>query len=310
MTSNIYVFNQYYLTFIKTIKKNAKNSKDTNAKNIIKSIRLEYNTFNNNSDEYINYFKSNFDNNSIQELKLNENFNEWIEKNNTKYLIKDIELEKINKIIKKKEILTQFLLIFSLFVDDQLNENEIKIIMEKLKGNDNDDNLPQRHKDLINKITKLNIKNSTGFSIEEIEDTSIGKLAKEIVNEIDLDKVKSSIENDGDILGALGNPDNGIGNLISDVSQKMASKLKNGDIKQENLLNDAIKMAGKLPGLGGSNSNGNEPDIGNIMKMMSSMMGNNNMGGNINKGKMKNMQKKMETKSRLKKKLDDKNKET
>lgn len=308
MTSNIYVFNQYFLTFIKTIKKNAKNSNNSNAKNIIKNIRNEYNTFNNNSNEYITFFKSNFDNDSIEELKLTDNIDEWIQKNNTKSIIKNIELENINKIIKKTEILKQFLLIFSLFIDDELNENEIKIIMEKLKGSDNDNNLPDRHKNLVIKISKLNIKNSTGFSLEEIEDTSIGKLAKEIVNEIDLDKVKNSIEKDGDILGALGNPDNGIGNLISDVSQKMASKLKNGDIKQENLLNDAIKMAGKLPGLGGNNQNNNEPDFGNIMKMMSSMMGNNNLGMNLNKGKMKNMQKKMETKSRLKKKLDDKNK--
>ena len=73
-------------------------------------------------------------------------------------------------------------------------------------------------------------------------------------------------------------------------------------------ITDNLSVGPKISGLSQSirYSNGNEPDIGNIMKMMSSMMGNNNMGGN--KGKMKNMQKKMETKNRLKKKLDDKNK--
>ena len=40
MTSNIYVFNQYFLTFIKTVKKSAKSIKERNstAREILKKI--------------------------------------------------------------------------------------------------------------------------------------------------------------------------------------------------------------------------------------------------------------------------------
>ena len=83
----------------------------------------------------------------------------------------------------------------------------------------------------------------------------------------------------------------------------MASKLKNGEIKQDALLKDALSMAGKLPGMSGGGGGG-EPDLGNIMKMMSGLMG----GGGGVPGKARSMQRKMDQKSRMKKKLDEKNK--
>ena len=137
--------------------------------------------------------------------------------------------------------------------------------------------------------------------MEDIEDTSIGKLAKEIMEDVDIEKVKKSINTEGDILGALSDPDNGIGNLIADVSQKMATKLKSGELKQDALLKDALSMASKLPGMSGGG--GGAPDIGNIMKMMSGMMGGGNMPSS------RSVQRKMDKKTKLKKKLDSKNKE-
>ena len=122
------------------------------------------------------------------------------------------------------------------------------------------------------------------------------------MEDVDIEKVKKSINTEGDILGALSDPDNGIGNLIADVSQKMATKLKSGELKQDALLKDALNMAGKLPGMNGGGG-GNGPDIGNIMKMMSGMMGGANMPSS------RSMQRKMDKKSKLKKKLDSKNKE-
>ena len=139
--------------------------------------------------------------------------------------------------------------------------------------------------------------------MEDIEDTSIGKLAKEIMEDVDIEKVKKSINTEGDILGALSDPDNGIGNLISDVSQKMATKLKSGELKQDALLKDALSMAGKLPGMSGGGGGDGAPDIGNIMKMMSGMMGGGNMPSS------RSVQRKMDKKTKLKKKLDSKNKE-
>ena len=175
--------------------------------------------------------------------------------------------------------------------------------MEKLKGTSTieDDLIPQKYRKIVNRIGELAIENKTGFTMEDIEDTSIGKLAKEIMEDVDIEKVKKSINTEGDILGALSDPDNGIGNLIADVSQKMATKLKSGELKQDALLKDALNMAGKLPGMNGGGSDG--PDIGNIMKMMSGMMGGANMPSS------RSVQRKMDKKSKLKKKVDSKNKE-
>ena len=175
--------------------------------------------------------------------------------------------------------------------------------MEKLKGVTIEDSLiPEKYRKIVNRIAELAIENKTGFSMEDIEDTSIGKLAKEIMEDVDIEKVKKSINTEGDILGALSDPDNGIGNLISDVSQKMATKLKSGELKQDALLKDALNMAGKLPGMN-NNGNNTTPDIGNIMKMMSGMMGGGNMPSS------RSVQRKMDKKTKLKKKLDIKNKE-
>lgn len=316
MITNVYVFNQYFLSFVKSIKKGAKSIKEKSsiARDILKNINLHYNTFDNQSNDYIELFNNNFDNDVLDQLvsidisEDKSDLNKWIENNEDKILIKNTTLKSVAKVCKKRETLQQFLLIFYLFRDSELTETDIKNIMEKLKGVSANDELPERHKAKIELICQLNLKNNTGFTMKDIEDTTIGKLAKDIVGELDLDKMKNSIKQDGDLLGALGDPENGIGNLISDVSQKMANKLKNGEVKQDALLKDALNMAGKLPGLSGANGgggggDGSTPDLGNIMKMMSSMMGGNM---NVPNGKMKNLKKKMDQQTRMKNKLNKK----
>ena len=319
MTTNVYVFNQYFLSFVKSIKKSAKAIKEKSsvAREILKNINLHYNTFDNQSNDYVELFNKNFNDDTLDQLlsidvsEDTSSLTSWIETNNDKILIKNTTLKSITKISKKKEALQQFLLIFYLFRDSELSELEIKNIMEKLKGINASDEIPERHQAKVELICQLNLKNNTGFSMKDIEDTTIGKLAKDIIGELDLDKMKNSIKQDGDLLGALGDPENGIGNLISDVSQKMANKLKNGEVKQDALLKDALSMAGKLPGLSGANTgsdeSGSTPDIGNIMKMMSSMMGGNM---NVPNGKMKNLKKKMDQQTRMKNKLNKKKEDT
>jgi hypothetical protein len=128
-----------------------------------------------------------------------------------------------------------------------------------------------------------NIKDKAGIDMKFIEDTSIGKLAKEILDDVDIGKLQKSMGENGDILKAIGDPDSGFANIISSVSQKMASKISNGELKQDNLIQDAMKFASVMPGMFGNTggkSQGSTPDIGNIMSMMSAMMGND--GNNMN----------------------------
>tara|TARA_Y100000389_G_scaffold96844_1_gene93621 strand:- start:721 stop:1644 length:924 start_codon:yes stop_codon:yes gene_type:complete len=304
-----YVFNQYFLTFIKTVKKNARPLKEKKAvaRETLQKIHAFYNTFDNKSTEYLTNYSTvftDFITNPLVDCNKDE-INKWFDDNEHLHILQNIPLKNIRTILKKTTILHQFILIFHLFKNTDLTENDIKHIMEKFKGitSIEDNKIPEKYHKVVNKISELAIENKTGFSMEDIEDTSIGKLAKEIMEDVDIEKVKKSINSEGDILGALSDPDNGIGTLISDVSQKMATKLKSGELKQDALLKDALSMAGKLPGMGSGNTNNGSPDIGNIMKMMSGMMGGGNMASS------RSVQRKMDKKSKLKKKLDSKNKE-
>lgn len=304
-----YVFNQYFLTFIKTVKKNARPLKEKKAyaRDTLNKIHAFYNTFDNKSNDYLNNYSTiftDFITNTLVDCNKDE-IEKWFEDNQDLNILQNITLKNVKSILKKTTILHQFILIFHLFKNTDLTEDNIKNIMEKLKGTTiEDDLIPEKYRKVVNRIAELAIENKTGFSMEDIEDTSIGKLAKEIMEDVDIEKVKKSINTEGDILGALSDPDNGIGNLISDVSQKMATKLKSGELKQDALLKDALSMAGKLPGMSGGGGGGDgAPDIGNIMKMMSGMMGGGNMPSS------RSVQRKMDKKTKLKKKLDSKNKE-
>jgi hypothetical protein len=66
----------------------------------------------------------------------------------------------------------------------------------------------------------------------------------------------------------------------------MANKISNGELKQENLIQDAMKFASTMPGLfgaagaaGGNGGNNSNPDMAGMMNMMASMMGNGGMAG-------------------------------
>jgi hypothetical protein len=114
----------------------------------------------------------------------------------------------------------------------------------------------------------------------------------------------------------------------------MATKISNGELKQEGLLQDAMKFASVMPGLFGAGAGGgaggggggskNQPDMSSMMKMMSAMMSNkegmeafsnmmNPKGGKQKDTRAtinKNALKKSVTINRLKSKLDKRNKET
>ena len=131
---------------------------------------------------------------------------------------------------------------------------------------------------LINELKNKNIKEKSNMNMAGMEDTMLGKLASEILEDVDVDKLQKSIGEKGDILKAIGDPDSGFSDLISNVSRKMATKLSNGELKQETLLQDAMKFASVMPGLfggggpGGPGVGNKQADMSNMMNMMSNMM--------------------------------------
>ena len=194
-----------------------------------------------------------------------------------------------------------------------MSDDDVKLYLSVLQDTKNEISLDtisnELHRKVIARLNELKTKKSketSGIDMSQMEGTMLGKLAKEILEDVDVEKLQKSIGENGDILKAIGDPDSGFSELISNVSRKMANKISTGELKQENLLQDAIKFASAMPGgiFGNSNQGqgqgqgtskntggGGQPDISSMMNMMNSMMNNKegmdmfkNMMGNMNQG--------------------------
>ena len=366
--SNQYVFNQYYIDFIKRLKQAAKKMKEDNsddnetdsevsednylfAKTIIKTIKANYTTFDKSSDEYIKYintlpetFWTSYA--DAEESKIDEWFD--LEEVGGVEIFTNISVKQIQRLINDNFLCHHFLTVFYLFKNDLSDEEVkkyIKIFQESseelLNEIENEGNKKMIAR--LNSLKTKNIKDKTNLNMAGMEDTMLGKLAKEILEDVDIDKLQKSIGDNGDILKAIGDPNSGFSDLISNVSRKMATKISNGELKQENLLQDAMKFASIMPGMFGNQSGGpggpsgmpgaagagaaggaggSGPDMAAMMKMMGAMMNNKEgmeaFGNMMNpKGKKKdtrttfnkNAYRKSMAINRLKTKLDRKQKD-
>ena len=297
--SNQFVFNQYYIDFIKRLKQASKKIKEEGkenekyelAKEVMKSIKNNYVTLDKSSDEYVLYINKlpeDFWSSYVEATC--DNIGEWFDKENVKdvELYQNITITNIRKVINDDFLCNHFLTVFYLFKSELSEENVkkyVSILQESFKLELYDELDNEEHKNILtrlNEIKKRNIKEKTGVNMAGMEDTTLGKLAKEILEDVDVDKLQQSLGDKGDLLKAIGDPDSGFSDLISNVSRKMATKISTGELKQENLLQDAMKFASTMPGLfgganpggsGGGNSN-NQQDMANMMNMMNNMMNN------------------------------------
>jgi hypothetical protein len=324
--SNQFIFNQYYIDLIKRIKTSAKNMRDNDkdddrafGKSILKAIKDNYITLDKSSDEYIIYVKTipedfwasyvNIDDISVSD--------DWFLADDVKdvCIYKNISISSIRKLVNDDYLCHHFFSVFYLFMNE-LSDDDVKMYLSVLQDTKNeigfDKITNEAHKKLIERLNEMkskktnDTKNPSGIDMSQMEGTMLGKLAKEILEDVDVEKLQKSIGENGDILKAIGNPDSGFSELISNVSRKMANKISTGELKQENLLQDAIKFASAMPGglfgaagaannqgvnKGGAGGGANQPDIASMMDMMNSMMNNKegmdmfkNMMGNMNGG--------------------------
>ena len=336
--SKQFIFNQYYIDLIKRIKTSAKKMKESEAseatdgadesdnafgKTILKAIRENYTTLDKSSDEYTIYMKTipeDFWASYIGIDDIGAAGADWFLADDVKdvCIYKGITVSSIRKLMKDDYMCHHFFSVFYLFLNE-LSDDDVKVYLSVLQDTKNEIGLDvitnESHKKLIARLNELKTKkqkDTTGFNMSGMEDTMLGKLAKEILEDVDVEKLQKSIGDNGDILKAIGDPDSGFSELISNVSRKMASKISSGELKQENLLQDAIKFASAMPGgifgnqggagaagaagagatgaskQGGGGGSGNQPDMASMMNMMSSMM-NNKEGMDMFKNMMGNM---------------------
>lgn len=165
--------------------------------------------------------------------------------------------------------------------------------------------------------------------LQSIENSKIADLAKEISKEIDISNI--SIEKPEDVakLMDFSGSNNFIGNIVSKVSTKLTEKISSGEIKQEDLLSEAMSMMSMLNGgAGGAGGPGGMGGIADILKGMGGLGGLGSMMNNPMMSEMMKMAKKgkvatkntggtrrssgnsgnppVSTRDRLRKKLEDK----
>lgn len=298
-----FVFNQYYIDLIKRLKSSAKKYKDANelekielGRKVSKAIRENYVTLDKSSDEYVKYVNDTITPefwSTYLELEDISNANGWFGHDDIKdvQVFENITLENIRKLLNDDYLCHHFLTVLYIF-KNEMSDDDIKTVIIVLQGTDKEitiDNVNNdEHKKLLQRLNDMKvkrIKDKSGIDMKGIEDTTLGKLAKEILEDVDVDKIQKSIGENGDVLKAIGDPDSGFTELITNVSRKMANKISSGELKQETLLQDALKFASVMPGLfGNAANNGNAgngpkggngmPDMSAMMNMMSSMMGN------------------------------------
>jgi hypothetical protein len=113
-------------------------------------------------------------------------------------------------------------------------------------------------------------------------DGKIGKLAKELAEELTDDFMglldederadMKNVKNTGDVLKKLMKNPAKIMNLMKSVGNKLNTKMKSGDISQEEIMKEASEMIGKMKDMGGDSGDMNEM-LKNLMKNMGGLGG-------------------------------------
>ncbi len=321
MSSSTIIFNQYYydlLTKIRTIAKKHKEHSST-AKKILEVVKENYKEFDKSSDDYVKFLNENCNDDFWKSyLDVNkEDCDEWLKKDDVKSisLFKEITIGDITKLLRDNFMCHHYLSVFYIF-KNEMNDESATTILKILQAFDEE--FEMENADFKKVIERLNsiktdkVKEGASFDgMDNLKDTTIGKIAKEIIQDVNIDKLKQSISNnEGDIFKALANPENGLGELFTTVGTKVTDKISSGELNQDAIMKDAMKFASYLPSMfgkggGAGGEDGSSFNMADMMKMMSAM---NGMGGGgpkrgtkagINKQGLRNLAKRQELQKKL-----------
>ena len=315
MASSIVIFNQYYyelLTKIRTIAKKHKDNSSTASK-VLDVMKDNYKEFDKTSVEYVEFLNANcndeFWKSYIDVEK--DNCDDWLKKDEVKKvnLFKEITIGEIAKLLRDNFLCHHFLSVFYIY-KNEMSDDSASTILKILQTFSDDFELENDdYKKIINRLNNMKtdkVKENTAFEgMGELKETTIGKIAKEIIDDVNIDKFKQTMTEEGDILKALANPENGLGELFSKVGNKVSDKISSGELNQDAIMKDAMKFASMLPSMFGNNGGGGGNGDFNMADMMR-MMGAMNGGGGGKKSKTainKNGLKALAKKAELQKKL-------
>ena len=162
---------------------------------------------------------------------------------------------------------------------DNLNFNDLSEQIDNTINNMSGNNLPDSNK--INDAMK------------GILGGKLGDLAKEIV-----DESNTNIKSEDDLNSLMKDPTK-LMSLVKNVGEKLDTKIKNGDINENELMSEATDLLGKMNDI---------PGFGSIKDMMTNLgLNMNNINTSASENKMKQQTSKNKTKERLQNKLKKKN---
>lgn len=235
---NDLIINQFYEYLEKFLMELSKSSKK-----LKKVIEDKYKNI--NDPKYIDLIKTNIYTHKTQFLGKEEELDSFFE-NNSIELLEDINISSIWSKSDKdnKNAIVQYLKVFVFMFETTKNtdlkggnssDNEETMSNEE---NDSDEDNDEIFEEMLKKSLLDDKDNMKSFyeSIED-KDNSIVGLAQNIANEL---------KNDSD--GGLENMMNmfkggdGLNNLVNKITNKLDSKMKSGELNQQQLLNDAQKM--------------------------------------------------------------------
>lgn len=131
----VYVFNQYYIDFLKKIKTYAKEYKESkkDARDILRSIRNNFTSMDKMSETYFEYINNS---NILQKFREQENKLELNEEIKDEMLYKNIKISQILSVIKNPYILTHFLCLLDIFTTNDIDTEKIVSIIKMLNNKD------------------------------------------------------------------------------------------------------------------------------------------------------------------------------
>lgn len=307
--STVFYFNQYYWDLCKKLKSAAKAAENNHVR---KAIRASYASIDMNDVTHIESFIARDGASEFMECYAKGDTCEELDDLITSCpleLYTGIQIKEISKLIEVF-VIHQYLTVFIVLskLRARITKEQAGTLVHKLKllyspSREIEENVDELKSLLDNdegcykmimRLRGYGMKQEKDIfeGFKDLETTSIGQLAREIVNELDLDDISKSMEG-GDIFAAM-QKDNGLGKLISTVGSKIQNKLASGELNQEALMKDALSLAAKLPqmmpgGLGGLGSMGNAGmgDLGAMMsnlQQMTSALGLGGAGGGVGRG--------------------------
>lgn len=229
-------FNTFFISLLRDLKQ-----MNDEFRNIVKK---HYKMIDKTSEKYIEFIKNNLTKDDI----LNNNFED-------KYIGEELNIKNIIETINENDKIIFMNYLYILYIitilheetyDEELFNKTISIISNiQKKQNVKDDIDCILHDDIRDLLQLIDHPHSTP-DIDNLENTTIGNLAKEIAKEIDVSGLQN-LDNPEDIFKSIMNfsgENNMLGNIIKTVSTKVNEKLSSGELNQAELFKEAMSMLG------------------------------------------------------------------